>query len=214
MKFSEMERRVYAVLRDEHKRFIKPEEVEDWLNEAQEQIADRTDALTYTITNDSVGAPQFVDGKLQLPSNFLDLGELTVDEADAPVKFMIGEQFRQYRRDQSYLAQSIGRIHQGYIEVYPAPDDGVAYELEYTRNGEDMRNPEDESELPYGLQMACVNFARYQAKLKEGELEEADRYFADYETALDRGANDGRRHEMPSSIGFEPGPFDEDGVHI
>lgn len=210
MNFEDMQNRVYAVLRDDQREFIHDEEVEVWLNEAQEELAHRLKILQ-TETTGVVGASQ----KISVPSNFIDAVSLHIGSDNQRVQWVDADYFDRFLDDASTPINAIGRIFGSSIEVRPKPAVGAAYTLRYIKSPAAIDSITNTvSELPVELHIKMVNYARYQAKLKESELGDADRYRQEFELGLPpHSLGQARLNPGPVSLRYAAGPFDVTGSH-
>ena len=211
MTFEEMQEAVYIELRDFMKEFIEDHFVEGWLNEAQRDIAQRTKLLTKEITNLTAGAPQFSNGSLTFPADFIDVVNLRVNTTD-DVNFEVDDQDFWVAKDNSWiLSPPWGRLFGGGMEVYPAPLDNAAYTLRYSYTPANLSAPTDVSPFPVELQDKMVLFAKSRALYKEREDSLAATYRQEYELGLpERTLGFGRKVAPQNRVRFEPNSFDLD----
>ena len=206
MTFEEMQYRAFSVLRDDNKRFITDDDVESWLNEAQELIAQR---IEFPGEEVDIAA---ADGKIALPSDFLRLETLFVGEMS--IKFVDNVLFDQYRVSGNYPYRALGRLFDDYIELIPEPTDGELVTMRYIRRPVRLSASQSTCELPQELHYNMVDYARAQGKYKEEELESGDRYMNRFERGLPLPSSAAsRRYPGPLQARYEAGPFDYQGGH-
>jgi hypothetical protein len=179
MKYSEMQDRVRSVVRDTQGSFITDEDVENWLNEGQSELAQRLGILQIEITNTTPGAAQIADGSLTLPSDLIDVISLSLDTTAGEVAITDDRTFASYADSAASFGSTLGRIFGGAIVLYPAPADGSTYRLRYVRDlpSLDTTTEEAEGALPAELHLRMVHYARAQAMWKLKDMERGRVYF-------------------------------------
>lgn len=206
MLFEDMQVRVFTVLRDDTRRFVTDEDVEEWINEAQELIAQR---IEFPMEEVSIVA---ADGGFALPTDFLRLDSIFV--GDSRVHFTDNIEFDRYRVSGNWPYKTLGRLFADTIEVLPRPADGQTATLRYVRRPARLTSIQQDCELPQELHYNIVDYARAQGKYKEEELESGDRYMQRYERGLPLPSSAAsRRFPGPLSARYEAGPFDFTGRH-
>ena len=207
MTFDDMQRRVYSVLRDENKEFVKDYEVEDWLNEAQLDIAQRLKLLR-TETTGTVAA----NSKIALPSDLTEILSLRIEDDD-DVRFVDDIYYNEWKDELGTPDQTLGRIFNGYIELYPDVTDDD-YTLRYVKSPTDLSAGSSSSALPTELHIKMVHYARAQGLWKEGEEERGDRYMQMYEQGLPPAPlGQTRLQPGPMRLEYEATPWDSVGQH-
>lgn len=207
MRFDEMQRRVYAQLRDEDKQFITDEDVEAWINQAQRDISHRLN-LNMTEATGTVGA----DGVIAVPDALVEIKILRLGEDD--VIFVDDEEFYDNKDALTDPWPSIARVFGSNIEIYPTPSEDQTFTLRYQSYPADLTAGSSESELPEELQDRMVYFAIAQGFYKEREADMGDRFMQMYERGLPGSTlGRGRLQPGPMRIRYEAGPFDYEGTH-
>lgn len=197
MNLQQMKKKVYDALRDSEKAFIEDSSVEDWLNEAYQDVASRL-RLTRIETTGTTTA----SGTITLPTDYVEAVWLSIvpegSTDQVVVEFVDDAVFDSWRLAGSTPHNQLARIFDGTIETYPVAA-SESYTLRYVYRPTVMDSAADTPDLPEELHMRLVHYARAHAKFIEGELEEGDRYMSMYESGL----------PMPNMAGYRerPGPF-------
>lgn len=209
MDLEQMTRQVYSVVRDAERRYVTTDDVSDWLNEAQLDLARRTELLQHTKTGTLSTAtlplpPTPASDPAVLKVVLLRLG------ADDDVAFTDYDTLNAWKDEGTTPPRTLGFVWDGAVEFYPVPVSGTAYELRYLKAPTELAGPEDVPELPVELHFKLVAYARWQALLKMGD-DRAGQYLGLYETGLVRRTM-GRDAKWPGPLQLiaEPGPFDTD----
>ncbi len=207
MNLADLKRRVYAVLRDSPKSFVKDADVEDLLNEAACDLAARLGVLQTTKTGTTSGSSIAFPASPEVARIVsLRLG------SDDDVEFTDDEVFWSWSDGGDTPDHTLGRVWNETIELYPTPTTGTAYSLRYAHLPTAvMEGPEDIPELPTQLHPKLVHYARAHALYRCNEESKGDRFLALYEDGLppvSTGVEASR--PGPLSISLEPGPFDSD----
>jgi len=176
--YLELTDRVFAVLRDSERVFVLETEVGEWLNEAQLDVVARTGILKKTDTGTTTSL-----GTVALPTDFIRETAFSVATTTANVnespELTNDEIFLSWKNAAATPSNTLARIFNENIETYPAVV-SKAYSLEYIRKPLALVVGTDVPEIPEELHIRLVNYARAQAKWKEGEQGEGDRYWALY----------------------------------
>ena len=200
--FTELEADVYSVLRDTTKTFVLSTEVKKWLNDGNLDLVARTGRLRKAVTGTTSST-----GTIDLPDDFIRLTSLYVyDDAvglSQPPTHAEDGQFLWYQNSEQLPATIIYRIFNGTIETYPAAI-SAAYSLEYVYAPAVMSTGSDVPELPFEMHVKIVYYARAQAKWKEGEETEGDRYWALYLDGIPSRGPDAGLRENPGPATFLP----------
>lgn len=204
----EIQARVNTVVRDPQKVFVTDENVKDWVNEAQLELAARFRAFTAESTG-TIG----VDGDVDLPADFLEVRRLrlgTVAPFDR-VEMVSDNVFDDQMDAKATPAHTIGRLAPGAtaIELYPVPVSTVTFFLRYYQAPDDMTISTDVSLLPAVLHPRLVRYAQAQACIKIREFDQAAAYQALFEQGLPPmpGAVLPER-SVPRTMHYQRGPFD------
>lgn len=206
MNYDEMQRRVYALLRDTDKQFISDEEVEDWLNQAQRDLALRLGAVQPTATG-TVSA----GGLITIPTDAVEIVDLRLSDDD--VEFKDYTYYFEKKDGGSYVTPTIATTFNGSIELYPDPG-LVAYSLRYRKLPSDLTEGSTTPSLSKELQDRMVNFATAMGLYKEREIDLGDRYMQMYERGLPSSTlGKGLERPGPFSLVYEAGPWDVDASH-
>lgn len=202
--FTALEASVYAVLRDSSKTFVLSTEAKEWLNEAYLDIVARQSLLRKAATGTTNA-----DGEITLPSDFIRVDSFWVatDNAETNEAPVVARDdiFLSHRNNTTTPDVTLYRIFNGTIETYPAAV-SRSYVLEYVYKPTALSAGSDVPAIPEELHVKLVNYARAQAKWKEGEQTEGDRYMSLYLDGLRRTAPVAADRENPGPIDFVPQP--------
>lgn len=208
MNLADLKRRVYSQLRDSNKAFAQDQEVEDWLNDGYVDMCARLQVLQFessdVTTSDSIALPPGANDPEPVQVLSLRFGDDDVEWVDDVT-------FNSWYDSDATPPHTLGKVWNTGIELYPAPALGTAYTLRYSYLPTVLDTVEDEPLLPTHLHVKLVYYAAAQAKLKYGELDEADRFLVMYEQNLPppiRGLV--LMRPAPLSLVPEGGPFDLD----
>jgi hypothetical protein len=187
--FDDMQNRVFSVTRDPNKQFITDEMVENWLNEAQEDLNARLKVVWDVVS----GAWATGQTAIELPEDFveplyLNLGTTAedteiVDRATYQSWIMAGNPPNTI----AWLDHDVDdptRKVRNFLRITPTPTVGTAFEFRYVKRPLKLDRPQDRSQLPDELVSRMVNYARAHAYWQLGEHERGDRYMALYEDGL------------------------------
>lgn len=211
---TEIQTRVNRVLRDPNKIFVTDEDVKDWVNEAQIELASRLHLFIVENTG-TVGG----DGDIDVPGDFLEVRRLRLGSA-APfdrVEMVSDDVFDDHVDNQTRPAHTLGRWHAAYIsqaspgaiDLYPVPASGTAYELRYYRTPDLLTNGSDISPLPAVLHVKLVRYAQSQACIKIREFDQAAAYEALFQQGLPEPGGMVDPHlSRPKTMHYQRGPFD------
>lgn len=204
----EIQARVNTVIRDPSKVFVTDENVKDWVNEAQLELAARFRSFIAESTG-TVG----VDGDVDLPADFLEVRRLhlgTVVPFDR-VEMVTDDVFNDQVDNTTTPSHSVGRIAPGNlaIEIYPVPGSGVAFTLRYYQAPDDLAASGDISLLPAILHTKLVRYAQAQACIKIREFDQAAAYEGLYQEGLPPPPGAVRpTQSAPRTMHYQRGPFD------
>jgi len=206
-----MQTSVYAVLRDFDKSYILLTEIKEWLNEAQLDYVARTGILEKAATGTTAAG-----GTVALPADLIRITAFNVDGgtdgvADSPVEITNDDIFLSYKLAGSVPAHTLGRIFGANIETFPLVV-SKAYSLEYIYAPPTLTADGDIPAIPVETHVRLVNYARAQAKWKEGEDAEGDKYYAFYVEGLPSAPTGLYRHR-PGPFSFIPTPDYFDAVY-
>lgn len=208
--FTALEASVYAVLRDTSKTFVLSTEVKEWINESYLDIVARTGLLR----KEATGTTSSV-GEITLPSDFVQVTSFWVATDDTNVNVSPeatrDEIFLSHRNNTTDISTTLYRIFNDTIETYPEAQ-SVSYVLEYVYKPTALSSGSDVPLIPEELHVKLVNYARANAKWKEGEDTEGDRYYALYRDGLPLAAPDAGRRNNPGPIDLVPVPDYWDSV--
>ena len=181
MNLADLKRRVYAQLRDTAKAFASDTEVEDWLNDGYTDVAARLQVLQFEKSTVTAQAT------ITLPVQATDpdpVEVLSLRFSDDDVVWVDDSTFNSWLDSAGSPPATLGRIWNNTIELYPAPVVGTAYKLRYSYLPPVLDSVADEPALAQHLHIKLVYYALAQAKMKFGELDEADRFLVLYEQNL------------------------------
>ena len=200
-----MQNRTYDGLRDYLREFILIEEVKAWLNEAQEDLANRL-----KITTKYVAGTVTAGGTVPLPADLIEVRALRLGTDNTALEFPDDDVFfNAVENAGAPQPNTLARITAGVIEILPVPADTTTYRMRYVYRPVDMTADADISPLPIELHIRMVQYARSHGKLREGEQAQAESYMAMYERGLPPPPlGQFRVNPGPVSVGYQPGPFD------
>lgn len=208
-----MESQVFNVLRDTATAFFDKEEVDTWLNEAQLDLATRLELLRYewsgTTTDNTVPLSDGTSTPAVVHILSLRLG--TID-----VSFVDDTTWNDYSDNARDAVVTIARVFNENIELYPTPTVGTAWKLRGVQEPLALTAPQDKPMLPHQFHPKMVNYARYQALLKDGS-DRWQAYAAQYaENLPPPPLGFVKLMPEPFIFSFAPGPFDRDpeATHI
>ncbi len=209
---AQLETAVFAVLRDDQKSFVLNSEVDTWLNESYLDLAARL-RLTVKEKTGTTAA----DGTIALgtdAADFIELRWLKVtpssgSTAEERLTYVDDDVYDSYKDTETVPGTDIFRIFAGKIETYPVQV-SRPYRMRYVFKPTALSAGADVPAIPEELHIRLINYARAQAKWKEGDSLEGDRYFAFYERGLPDAPRASRRERPgPFSMVPVPGVFDE-----
>lgn len=199
---AELNADVFYALRDTEKAFISDTMVNLWLNQAYLDLCARLriPEATATGTSSSVGV-------IPLPTDIVEPKNLIVD--DQRMTWVPHDTWLAYDVPDVTPTVPIFRIFGSNIQTLPTAV-SEAYSLEYVKQPTEMTaDGSFPSELQPEMLKKLVMYARAEAKVIEGELEEADRYKAEYERGLpDVPRMTYKRVAGPPDLWVGAGPFE------
>jgi hypothetical protein len=207
---SEIQSRVNTVVRDPSKVFVTDANVQDWVNEAQLDLAGRYRSFL-SVVSGNVAADSVVD----LPTTFLELRRLRLGTT-APfdrVEIVSDDVFDSFEDRGATPMHTIGRFFftgiVTAIELYPIQPTTVEWIMRFYGAPDDMTGASDVSPLPARLHVKLVQYAQAQACIKIREVEQAASYMGMYEQGLPPppGAVQPTQN-VPKQMHYERGPFD------
>ena len=181
MNLGDLKRRAYSQLRDTSKAFVADSEMEDWLNDGYIDLSARLQLLQKEKSTTTAAAT------IPLPPTVSDpepVQVLSLRFGDDDVEWVDDDTFNAWKDSDATPPHTLGRVWNSAIELYPVPSIGTAYVLRYSYLPAVMEDVGDEPALPVHLHVKLVYYALAQAKLKYGELDEADRFLVMYEQNL------------------------------
>jgi hypothetical protein len=205
MDLQTMESQVYNVLRDTARSYFDKEEVDQWLNDAQLDLATRLELLQYewtgTTTTYQVALPT---SPALVHLSRLRVGGYAVTFVDDDVWWEVSD------AASGDATAPIARIFNGNFEIAPTPSSGTAYVVRGSREPTALSAPNDTSALPAQLHPKMVKCAQYQALLKDGSPR-WEEYMQEYERSLPSPPT-GIVKLIPGPLVMRlaPGPFDLD----
>ena len=202
----EMRDRVFYVLRDSERAFTTATEIDYWLNEGYLDI----NARLRLNQKEATGTTDATTGTVTLPSDYLEHVDFWIGDVH-PV-FVDHDVFLSWEESGESLetAEAISRVWNGYIETYPLTT-SEAYTLYYIGQPTQLTAAGHQpSSLTPELAVRVINYARAQAKWKEGEADEGDRYYSLYTEGLP-GQPRLTHRKHPGRVDFIPdaSPFEE-----
>ncbi len=208
---TELVERARSQVRDPGGSFILDEDLVIWANEAQTDIAARTEVLQKTVSGQTWAGM----GGLSMPPQanvnpeMVEILSLRLGEDD--VTFVSDRTFNDYKDEGAIPATTIGRVFEGTIELYPTPAANITFVLRYSFIPAPLIGSDDVLSLPSQMDRKVVEYMVAQAKYKDGDPAEGDRWLARYEQGLPP-LNTGRRllDPGPMDLHFEPNSFELD----
>jgi hypothetical protein len=175
-----------------------------WLNEAIDDLAARTGVVEQRYTGTTSGLTISPNAAVERVIS------LRIDD-DVDVAFVDDETWWAWYDSEATPDQTLGRLQDGVIQLYPTPDTGLDWALHAIIIPTHLSAGSDTHELPISFERKMVAYAQSMGKLKEGDLGESDRYMATYEQGLP-GVNLERNRQVPGPLNLipVPGPFDID----
>lgn len=204
-----LRKRVYAPLRDSTHRAVEESDVDDWLNEAYLDIVTRTRNLYHRITASTTAATIEIPEGADVDPSLVRVRSLILGSDDA-VQMCADDVFTSHRNGQTGPVGTLGRVFGASIELYPVPEIGTAYVLEYAYAPARLVSPTDIPDLPAFLHSKLVNYARAHACYQLGEQEKARDYLAMYAEGLPPPNLGAHRHTGPIQMIPSSGVFDDD----
>lgn len=198
----QLRERVFSRLRDSERVFVTESEVDHYINEAYMDLNARL-----RLNRTSVDGTSSTTGTITYPSDLVEVEALWFD--DTPVQFVNDETFNSYAltgvEPFTYIARAVGST----ISTYPALI-SLAYTLEYVARPTMLTVDADQpTVLTPELAMRLPWYAIAEAKWKESEPVEAERYMQQYVEGLPgRPRMAHRMRPAPVTLNVEPGPFD------
>ncbi len=203
--FGELIERARSFTRDTAGTFIEDEDLAVWINEAYKDVASRLQIVqreeAWHITGTTLAERQ----GLPLPTSsgnatyeVLSLRLGTVD-----VQFVASDLFNDWQDAGDTPPVTIARVFDGQIELYPIPDELTPYTLRYAYVPADLVDPSDEHMLPTHLERKLVEYAVAQAKYKDDDPANGDRWFSRFEQGLPQ-LSTGRETLQPGPMSFQP----------
>lgn len=210
MTLTQLRDEVFRYLRDTDREFVTNLDVRAWLNQAQRDLAQRLQLFEAT----AAGVAD--TNTLALPADFLDVQQVIIGAADAPVVFVDDDEYLKWAASSSAALPpqgTVARISGTNIEVYPTPSD--AWTLRYVSAPTDLSADGDESPMPTELEWKMVHFAVAQGYYKESEPGMGDRFMDMYQAGLPGALmGGGRRFPGPMQLSMEPTHWDMQGTHV
>jgi hypothetical protein len=202
MDLQTLEAQVYNVLRDAERAFFDKEEVDNWLNEGQLDLAVRLNLLQHEWTGTTS------DDVIDVPEDLVSALSLRVD--DAAVKFVDDETFNDFADAGDTPPVTIAREFAGVFQIYPGVTEATDYAIRGVQTPDTLVNPQDVPQLPAHLHPKLLHYARYQALMKEGS-DRWQSYAALYSENLPPPPTGiVRLQPGPFQLVPAPGPFDSD----
>jgi len=205
---AQMRDRVFYVLRDSERAFVTATEVDYWLNEGYLDLNARL-RLTQDI---DTGTFVLATGSIALPADCLELVSVWIGDTLTRVTLVDHDTYMSWATSDETPEVTIAQVWANAIEPYPLPADGTAYALYYISQPTELTDGgHSPVSLTPELAQRVVNYARAQAKWKEGEADEGDRYYSLFveglpgQPRLTHRLHPGRIDLVP-----EASPFDEE----
>jgi len=207
----ELIRSVQSRTRDAGGRFITQESILAWLNEAYIDLAARLSLFDEEVTATTDGG-----NTLAFPTDeeLVEITDLTLGDDDHCTQ-VDSRTWQGWRDSAETPDNTIFRIFERQIELYPTPDTGTAVTLRYKRLPETLDENDDVHVLPSQLERKLVEYAVAQAKMQDGDSDGALFYMGLYEDGLPNPSV-GREqfHVKPLRFTHELNLFDVEGSHI
>ena len=199
MTLTELLARVRQEVRDDAKEMFTDDQVTDYINEAQEDLANRQLVLTKTTASTTS------DSTIPLPSDFIRPRSLRLGTTgDDDVEFVDDDVFWTWYDAGADPGHTIAVVHGSDIEVYPSISTSTAYSLRYFYRPADLSGA-NSSDLPVELHPKLIYFAIARCYMKSREFNAADRFMQMYEVGL-RAHPQGRDRVNPGPITIHPAP--------
>lgn len=212
---TELISRVRNSIEDSAGNYITDGEITDWLNEAYLDIAARQGFLQATLsTTMGAAGTSVANGTIDLPSDFLVLSNLRLG-TETRTRLVDDDEFYANYDEDTVPTETLYRIFNDKIELYPRPDTGTAVTLRYSRKPTALSAGADVPAIPETEHKRMVRYAQAHAMRKEEREGLSDRYLAEYEEGLPALNSRSRMLPGPFTLTMPAGPFDlTDAKHI
>lgn len=195
--------RVYAAVRDSLKEFVTEDQVDQWIQDAIDDICRRLRIRQEETTGTTSGAT------ITLPSDHVDTIWLHIDSDQSydPYVQWVDNDVWNYHQANETTNVYLGRVHDNAVELTPTPTDGLDYTLRYVQEGPEAAV----TDLENVHLKKIVLYAQAEAKYKEGESAAGDKYMARYEQGLPPvDLTSSNRVPGPMTLHMPGGYFDGD----
>lgn len=209
---TELRTRARSFVPDRDGTFIDDTDLDNYINEAYLDLADKLDGIELEFTGSTSGST------ITLPpsggTTIKRVSSLRIDDED--VSFVDDATFNAYSAEQTDPDFTIGRSFAGTIELFPEPDTGLDYVLRCVVIPEAL-TASDAQQLPVWIERKLVDFAVYRACMKADELYRGREFLSMYLEGLPEPSY-GKDRSIPGPLTLAPsvGPFDLDidAAHI
>jgi hypothetical protein len=199
---AEMRDRVFGRLRDSERVFVTEAEVDQYLNEGYLDLNARL-----RLSETSVDGTADANGEITYPTDLVEPIALWFDET--PAQFVDTDVFNSFALIGNTAPQQLATVFGGTISTYPVQD-SEDYTLTYVSRPTMLTaNSDQPTACTPELAMRLVWYAIAEAKWKEGEAVEAERFMQQYVEGLPGRPRMGHRmRPAPMTLIPEGGPFD------
>lgn len=195
--FGELITRARTFVRDEGASFIDDDDLGNWINEAQTDLAARTEVLDHEVTgttSDNIAFPT---------PDMVTFRSLRLGTDD--VEFVSDDDFNIIKDLGVTSPNTIARVFDDVIELYPTPEADTEYTLRYSQIPYGLVQPNDLHSLPLQMERKLIEYAVAQAKYKDGDPGDGDRWLARYEQGLPP-VSTGRERQQTGPLSFARRP--------
>lgn len=197
--------RVRSLTRDSAGTLISDTDITGWLNEAQEDLANRLMIVTTSATGTTSGNTISSDQTRLIKVRSLRLGDET-DKDD--VQFVDDDVFFSWMDSGDDPGFTIAIMSGGSVVLYPTPETDTAWTMYFYQRPADLSAGGDTSSLPSEFHQKMVYYAIARAKYKEADPNMGDRYMSMYEQGLPGMTLSDRHNPGPITLYPQQGPFD------
>jgi hypothetical protein len=203
---TELRARARSFVPDRDGSFIADGDLDNYINEAYLDLADRLDGIELEFDGTTSGST------ITLPpsggTTIKRVSSLRIDEED--VAFVDDVTFNAYSADVSDPGFTIGRVFASTVELFPDPGSGTDYVLRCVVIPA-VLTASDTHQLPVWIERKLVDFAAYRACMKADELYRGREFLSMYLEGLPEPSY-GKDRSIPGPLTLvtPAGPFDID----
>lgn len=205
---TELISRVRNSIEDSDGGYISDGEITDYLNEAYLDITARQGFLQTTLsTTMGAAGTSVANGTIDLPTDFIALHNLRLG-TETRTRLVDDDEFYLNYDEDTVPTETLYRIFNDKIELYPRPASGTAVVLRYSKKPTALSAGADVPAIPETEHKRMVRYAQAHAYRKEEREGLSDRALAEYEEGLPALNSRARMLPGPFTLTMPPGPFD------